>query len=236
MTITRWRPAALLPVLALALAACSSSTIDGTRSTSRQPSSAGSSTPDFPSGSPTDTGTETTPTTAAPSDSTHPVPADPLRTATVNASSGRKYVVKIWADVKDDTCFDHAYGTQMITFLTEHPCSGLERILATTTVGGRDVGFAESSTGFPGTPKDPYKYAGEFSRLELADGTGSIKDLLMEGYRLPSGPTSVPASEAFNVLGQDNGVTVWDAWYLDGATPAGDKALIRMTQDLFLQF
>jgi hypothetical protein len=235
VTITRRRLAVLLPALALAVAGCAG-TIDGTGSTTNRPSSGGNSTPDFPSGSPTDTEALPTPSSAAPSDSTHPVPASPLRTATVTASGGRTYIVKIWADVKDDTCFDHAYGTQMITFLTEHPCSGLERILATTTVGGRDVGFAESSTGFPGTPKDPYKDAGEFSKLELADGTGSIKDLMMDGYRLPSGPSSVPGSEAFNVLGQDNGVTVWDAWYLTGSTPADDKALIRMTQDLFLQF
>lgn len=235
VTVNRRRVAVLLPALVLTIAGCAS-TVDGTGSTTNRPSSGGTSKPDFPSGSPSDTGPPSTPTTSAPSDSTHPVPSAPLRTATVTTHDGRTYVVKIWADVKDDTCFDHAYGTKMITFLTEHPCAGLERYLATTTVGGRDVGFAESSTGFPGTPKDPYKDAGDFAKLELADGTGSIKDLMMEGYRLPSGPTAVPSSEAFNVLGQDNGVTVWDAWYLDGATPSGDKALIRMTQDLFLQF
>jgi hypothetical protein len=72
--------------------------------------------------------------------------------------------------------------------------------------------------------------------LEEADGTGSINDLLREGYRLPSGPGAVPAAEAFNVLGQDNGVTVWDAWYLDGATRTNDSALVQMTKDIFLQF
>ena len=46
---------------------------------------------------------------------------------------------------------------------------------------------------------------------------------------------SVPSSEAFNVLGQDNGVTVWDVWYLDAPTPPNTKPLIKMTQDLFLQ-
>ena len=146
------------------------------------------------------------------------------------------YEVEIWADVKDDTCFDHAYGRAMITFLTQHPCRGLQRYLGTTTVHGRPVAFAESTTGFAGTPKDPYVYSGKFIRLEQADGTGSISDLLREGYRLPSGPTGVPAGEAFAVLGQDNGVTVWDAWYLDAPTPDGDEALMAMTQDLFLRF
>jgi hypothetical protein len=38
------------------------------------------------------------------------------------------------------------------------------------------------------------------------------------------------------VLGQDEGVTIWDVWYLDGPTPDNDKALIKMTEDLFLRF
>lgn len=154
----------------------------------------------------------------------------------MTSSDGRTYPVKIWAAVKDATCFDHAYGTAMITFLTQHPCAGLERVLGTTTVDGRGVGFAESSTAFPAPASDPYRYASRFENLERADGTGSINDLLREGYRLPSGPTAVPPSEAFNVLGQDDGVTVWDAWYLDGPTPDNDKDLIQMTKDLFLQF
>jgi hypothetical protein len=234
VTINRRLVAVLLP--ALVLAGCSS-TVDGTGSTTSGPTSAGTSTPDFPSGASSATTQSTSaPSTSTPTGSTHPVPATPLRTATVHASGGRTYVVKVWAEVSDPTCFDHAYGTAMITFLTKHPCRGLRRLLATTTVGGRGVGFAESSTGFDGTPQDPYVYATEFRKLELANNTGSIKDLFMEGYRLPAGPTAVPDSEAFNVVGQDSGVTVWDAWYLDGPTPDGDKALIRMTEELFLQF
>jgi len=38
------------------------------------------------------------------------------------------------------------------------------------------------------------------------------------------------------VLSQDQGVTIWDAWYLDGQTPTNDPALMKMTQDLLLQF
>jgi hypothetical protein len=103
-------------------------------------------------------------------------------------------------------------------------------------VDGNPVGFAESVTSFAGTASDPYVYSREFTRLENADGTGSISDLLREGYRLPAGPASVPASEAFHVLGQDNGVTVWDAWYLADTTPANDPKLIEMMEDIFLQF
>jgi hypothetical protein len=154
----------------------------------------------------------------------------------VHAAGGTRYVIKVWADVKDSTCADHAYGRPIITFLTQHPCSGLERYLATTTVGGRPVGFAESAAAFPGTARDPYRWAGRFAALERANGTGSLNDLLREGYRLPSGPAAIPSGEAFNVIGQDQEVSVWDAWYLDGPTPSNDPALIKMTEDAFLQF
>jgi hypothetical protein len=225
------------------LAGCSSAT--GGSGSAEVPTGAGSSTtPDFPTAlttpPPTLTSPASVPSDTVPSDTSgptiHPAPATPLRTATVHAPDGTTYVVKIWADVTDPTCFDHAYGGPIITFLTEHPCSGLERYLGTTTVNGRPVGFAESATGFPGTAKDPYYYATRFSQLEKADGTGSIDDLLRDGYRLPSGPTSVPSPDAFNVLGQDNGVTVWDVWYLDEPTPFNDKPLMKMTTDIFLQF
>jgi hypothetical protein len=236
-----------IPVLALALfaaAGCASST-NGSGAAS--PASSVASTPDFPTqapstapatSAPASTGAESSgaPASSGGASKIHPAPANPLRTVTVNAGDGTTYVVKIWADVQNDTCFDHAYGNPVITFLTKHPCLGLRRYLGTTTVNGRPVAFAMSSTGFQGTASDPYKWAGAFSQLEQQDGTGSIADLLREGYRLPQGPTAVPSSEAFNVLGQDNGVTIWDAWYLDGSTPPNAKALIKMTQDLFLQF
>jgi hypothetical protein len=239
--VTSKRVAVITGLLGTAaiLAACSSTTAGS--GTGGSPSTSASTTPDFPTDIPT-TPVETTsvPVTSGPSETVgptiHPAPAVPLKTTTVNAADGTTYVVKIWADVTDATCFDHAYGEPIITFLTKHPCSGLERYLGTTMVNGRVVGFAESATGFHGTAKDPYIYASQFGQLEEQDGTGSLNDLLREGYRLPAGPTSIPAHEAFNVLGQDEGVTVWDAWYLTGTTPDNDPALIKMTTDLFLQF
>lgn len=221
--------------LCTAVAACSSTT-----SGSGEVAQRVAPTPAFPSSSaaastPAPPVTSGAPATT-PAASVHPAPANPLRTVTVHAVDGTTYVVKIWQHVEDPTCFDHAFGTPVITFLTNHPCSGLVRYLATTTVHGRAVGFNESSTGIPGTPANPYKYAAEFVRIENADNTGSINDLLREGYRLPSGPTELPASEAFNVLSQDSGVGIYDAWYLDGGTPSQDPALIKMTRDIFLQF
>jgi hypothetical protein len=228
-------PMLVLASVAVVLAACSS-TIAGSGTVSGTDSGPSSS-PDFPSSPASGSGGATAPAASGSAvPSTHPVPSAPLRSVTVHAPGGTTYPVQIWADVEDPTCFDHAHGQPVITFLTTHPCTGLHRYLGTTTVSGRAVGFAMSATGFHGPASDPYRYAGQFSTLEEADGTGSIDDLLLDGYRLPAGPAQIPASEAFRVVGQDAGVTVWDAWYLDGTTPQNDPALMRMAQDLFLQF
>jgi len=229
--------AGLIAVAAL-VAGCSSTT--NGRGAAEVPTRgvSSSTTPDFPIAPATSEPPVETTTPAAGTSATstiHPAPPVPVRTVTVDTHEGTVYVVKIWWDVKDDTCFDHAYGS-IVTWLTTHPCDGLERFLGTTTVNGRPVAFAESSTGFPGTPRNLYGEAGKFGRLEQADGTGSINDLLREGYRLPDGPSSVPSGEAFNVVGQDQGDTVWDVWYLDGSTPTNDPALMKLTEDLFLQF
>jgi hypothetical protein len=225
-----------LVTTATMIAGCTSTT--NGKGGAEVPTTAVSSTPDFPIAPATSEASAKTTTRAASTSATstiHPAPPTPVRTVPVNSPDGATYVVKIWWDVHNRTCFDHAYGS-IVTFLTTHPCGGLDRVLATTTVNGRPVGFAESQTGFPGTPHNLYGETGKFIQLEEADGTGSVSDLMREGYRLPSGPTSVPSGEAFNVLGQDQGATVWDVWYLDGSTPSDDPALVKMTQDLFLQF
>lgn len=233
---------AALTLAAAALTACTSTT-SGSGTASGASSTPPSSRADFPSGSGSGSGGAASASSSAPSSppassgsGTHPVPSQPLRTVTVTGSNGTKYTVQIWADVSDPSCFDHAYGQPVITFLTQHPCKGLRRYLGTTTVNGRPVGFAQESTGFAGTATDPYIYTSQFTQLVQRDGTGSIDDLMREGYRLPSGPTSVPSPDAFNCLGQDQGVTIWDLWYLDGPTPNNDKALVDLTGALFLQY
>ncbi|HLY33298.1 MAG TPA: hypothetical protein VKQ07_02080 [Jatrophihabitantaceae bacterium] len=167
--------------------------------------------------------------------STHPVPAKPLRTATVS-SNGHNYVLEIWAEVKDVTCADHAYG-QVATFLTTHPCRGMTRQLATTSVNGKAVGFAVSAVDVPGSDAQHlYDNAAAFSKLVEADGTGNVNDLMREGWRLPSGPASVPSPDAFKTLSQDTGVNIYDIWYLAGPTPTNDPALVQMAQDIYLQY
>jgi hypothetical protein len=167
----------------------------------------------------------------------HPAPATPVRTVTAKGVDGSTYVIEVWAQNSVTDCAAHAYGTPVIKYLKAHPCYGLERTLATTTVNGRGVGISACSLGFKGaTAGQSYATAGAFQQLVTKDGTGAPNDLLREGYRLPSGPTSVPQPDAFDALGQDNGVTVFDAWYLNGATPYNDKALVTMEQNVFLQY
>lgn len=214
------------------LAACTSSTTSGrgqavaptNRSASSASGSTAASTPP-PSTSPT-----------APASPVIPAPSVPVATHTVHTVDGRTYLVKIWVRRHDDDCVAHAYGAPMLAFLRAHRCSGLDRVLATTAVDGRPIAYAESSTAFAGTSTQPYGVTAAFRKLIEANGTGSLNDLLREGYRLPSGPTAIPPSEAFDVIGQDNGVAVWDLWYLDGPTPDQDKTLLRVVTDLYLQF
>jgi len=144
------------------------------------------------------------------------------------------YRVAIWAQVNNRSCAGHAYGKAVIAFLKKHPCGRLRRILGTTTVDGRPVAIAESATSFSSSGGDPYQITGDFTLLEQRDGTGSINDLLREGHRIPQGPSSIPAKEVFKVLSQDNVVTIWDAWYLDGPTASNDPALLKMINSVFL--
>lgn len=162
-------------------------------------------------------------------------PASPLRTARVQGTDGVTYEVDVWVQKQDASCADHAYGTPVITYLTEHPCAGLRRLLATTTVDGRGAGMAISDLGFTGHYPQVYTTAGEFTKLVTKNGTGNIDDLLRDGYRLPSGPTAVPSPDSFSALSQDAGVEVVDAWYLAGPTAENDPKLVAMEQALFLQ-
>ncbi|MEO6886448.1 MAG: hypothetical protein ABI232_09220 [Jatrophihabitantaceae bacterium] len=143
--------------------------------------------------------------------------------------------MSIWVQKADPTCTDHAYGAAVIAYLTKYPCAGLQRSLATTTIDGHAVGMAISDLGFKGTAPTVYQTAGNFVTLVEKDGTGNLDDLLRDGYRLPAGPSSVPDVDAFSALGQDAGVEIVEAWYLDGPTTSNDPALVAMERSIFLQ-
>lgn len=228
--------AACSTAAAVCLAACTSTTTVAGKPVARSSptSSATASTPrDFPSTTSAATGGAAT----GPPATVIPAPTHPLRSATVTAGS-TAYKIDVWQQRNDTTCVGHAYGKPVIAFLATHPCyHGVNRLLGTVSINGRAAGFAQSTLTIQ-TPagQDPYKYSAAFKSLIQADNTGSITDLLRDGYRLPSGPTAIPTHEAFTVLGQDSTVEIWDAWWLTGTTRDNDPVLIKTAMDIFLGY
>jgi hypothetical protein len=162
--------------------------------------------------------------------------AGPLRIVTVTTPDGRHYQVSVLAQDTVADCATNAYGSAVISFLKQHPCAqGATRLLFSVPVGGRTVALSVIIVEFAGTPADPYVYSTQFNRLENESGSGSINDLLRAGTRLPGWPTSIPAAEAFQVPGQDNGLWIFDAWYLTGPTTPQAPELIDLEIQLFLQ-
>lgn len=221
--------------IVLAVSACSGDSDDTPSAAAPSSGSTSAGVTSAPAPSTTASATVTSTARRANRSATRPVPTSPVRTVTVDGEHD-SYVIQVWAQVNNDSCYDHAYGQPVITYLTTYPCRGLTRVLASTVVDGRDVGVAQSSFSFSGAPPTVYKTAGNFRKLVDQDGTGNLRDLFREGYRMPDGPTSVPAPDAFSALSQDSAVTVVDAWYLDGPTPANDPKLERMAKDLFRRF
>ncbi|WP_375486715.1 hypothetical protein [uncultured Jatrophihabitans sp.] len=219
------RPAAVVSVAlavgcALGLAACTSTTSgDGHVGSSRQVRSSAPGTTSTGAGAPTSSAGST---------------AKALRHLTiVGASSHRSYAVTVWDHDTIANCATHAYGATMIKFLEAHPCRGAHRVLGTVLLGGRTVAVSAITTSFRGTGADPYGATTRFIKLEQADGTGSVNDLLREGGSLP-GTDEIPPTEAFVVLSQDTGVTVFDAWYVGAQTPDQDPPLVTLERNLYL--
>ncbi|WP_375480739.1 hypothetical protein [uncultured Jatrophihabitans sp.] len=215
---------------ALAAAGCSSA-VSGTGAVA----GSASTTADFPSTTPA-------PTQPARSSSSDPsMPAStPAPTVTPTAitvtgtSSQQTYQAQVYAADDISDCAAHAYGATMVAFLKAHQCGPTHRTLALVDLAGQQVVVSSIATSFAGTSQDPYGVSIRFQKLELADGTGSIDDLLREGHSIPGIATAVPAHEAFQVVGQDNGVDVFDAWYASGPTRDQDRTLLNLEQDLFL--
>lgn len=168
-----------------------------------------------------------------------PPVAHPISRVTVTGSTtGTAYQVDIWAVDRITDCAAHAYGSALVAFLRAHPCHSATRRLLTLDLDGREVALSSVAVTLPpygsGTSGDVYRYAGEFVRLENANGTGSMDDLLREGVRVPGVQSAIPADEAFLVQGEDLGVAVFDAWYVHGPTPSQAVELVRLERDLTL--
>ncbi len=228
----------VVAVAAGASVSCSSA-VTGQGSTGSGSAGSGSSA-DFPSQSPTPMLSQSS---ALPSDSIaaspSPSPSTPSPNATYHVvtvqgtSSGRSISVRVYASDTIADCAAHAYGS-IVEFLRKHPCHGAHRVLATTVVGGRTAVLSAVSTSFSGTDTDPYGVTGKFINLERSDGTGSINDLLRDGHPIAGIANRIPQHEVFQVVGQDNGATIFDAWYAHGSTNDNDKTLNNLEVELFL--
>lgn len=218
--------AALATGVALCLAGCTSTTVgSGSTGSGARTSTTGSSTVHSGSAEPAGgSGTSAAPSPTA-------VPRKRLRVT--GGSPPQAYDITVWDSDDIADCSTHAYGATMIRFLGGHPCRGAHRVLATLAMNGRTVALSLISTSFVGTPDDPYATTAAFIKLEQADGTGAVNDLLREGGTLP-GAQNIPSTEAFAVLSQDTGVTVFDAWYLTGTTADQDPALVTLERNLYL--
>jgi hypothetical protein len=229
--------AALAALAAVTLLGCSS-TVAGSGSADGG-SSGGVRTPDFPSSSaaPSSAPSSSTPSgsVAGPSSSTpSSTPSSSYRTVRVQGTStGRTIVARVYAADTIKDCAAHAYGS-IVAFLRKHHCFSAHRVLLTTELDGRTVVVSTVSTGFAGTARDPYGVSAQFIKLERQDGTGSIDDLLRDGHTIAGVATHIPANEVFQVVGQDNGVCVFDSWYASGRTDGHDAALHNLELDLFL--
>ena len=126
-------------------------------------------------------------------------------------NSGTVYHAVLYGASKVTDCAAHSYGAPMINYFESHPCISATRRIFTIPLKGRTVALSSVAVVAAGGPgNDYYKWAGRFMKLEKSDGTGSINDLLREGYRIPGGQDSIPNTEAFDVIGQDDVVTVLD--------------------------
>jgi hypothetical protein len=168
--------------------------------------------------------------------------AQPLKTVDVTTYGEHPvtYRMTLWASDRIHGCSTHASG-QVAAYFRAHPCRSAERFTWTMPFHGRTVVLEDEAVDVqPGpfsstsTAHLEYEWAIKLIQLENAPGTGSINDLISEGARVPGAGGSVPGNEAFKVCTEDNGVTVFDAWYLDGSTVSQDPHLLALEQSLFL--
>jgi hypothetical protein len=161
-------------------------------------------------------------------------PVATSRPISVVGTSGQTYAVNLWSSSTVTDCAAHSYGTKVPAFLRTHPCRSAHRVLVTVPYNGRTAVLSEVDVDIPAAGADPYKNASGLATLERADGTGGLNGLLREGVRIPGVASAIPFREAFEVYGQDTGVTIFDAWWQSGATADQDPKLVQLEMDLYL--
>lgn len=232
-----------------ALAGCSGSSATHSATTSSR--SGGTSTPAGPSGSsgagssagpsstpgqtgagPTSNGTTGGPTSSSAA-SSGTAPAKPIATQLVQGVNGASYQVDIWAFASDKDCAAHAHGDAVVAFLTQHPCAGMRRLLATTSLNDRKVAFAAEAVDLPGGTTDrPFATSADFQDLISTPADGGPNDLLRDGKRIPGGPTALPGDAVFSYGGQDSAVYTLHGWYLGAATGSDAGPLTQLLSDV----
>lgn len=156
-----------------------------------------------------------TPTTAATTGAQRSTPA-PGAPASANGGLPAGWTQQAADDQTD--CAAHAYG-RVAAFFARTPCSGVHRLLATTSRDGRPIVIASSVVTFASPAQ-----AKSYLALVDADGTGNISDLLRERVRYPSGPAALPTA-AFASRLDGARVHVAEAGYVAGTSSAADPVL-----------
>ena len=122
----------------------------------------------------------------------------------------------------DTDCAGNAYG-QVADFFRTNPCTGLRRLLLTSSIDGRPVVVSVSTVTMPDEQK-----AEALKKLADTNGTGNVNDLLRAGVRVPSVPGSL-SDAAYASDHSDDIVVIVESDYTDPAV-GSDDALERISE------
>lgn len=122
----------------------------------------------------------------------------------------------------DTDCAGNAYG-QVADFFRTTPCTGLRRLLLTSSVDGRPVVVSVSTVTMPDEQQ-----AEALKKLADTNGTGNVNDLLRAGVRVPSVPGSL-SDAAYASDHSDDVVVIVESDYTDPAV-SSDDALEQISE------
>ncbi|TDP97311.1 hypothetical protein EV186_103275 [Labedaea rhizosphaerae] len=117
--------------------------------------------------------------------------------------------------VRDSNCVEHSKG-KVQEFLQAHQCHGLTRQLFTVTTADGRTAYASVSSVQMASAQD----ATALENLTKADGTGNVKDLLLDGKATVPGLTRLDAHGGYASQRVDAKLIIIEA---DFSTDASDK-------------